>query len=183
MKRQKFWNEPLTSLTSNITITAVVFLALAVLLDWCLGEPYYHRIRADWVTMKFSTAVLFLLMVMCINCKKYRILCDGIALIIITYSLASLTIGFGPFEANPIRSVGSGIPSIATIGCFILTSFTTAIGKWQTLVAVTLRIVFLCCCAGYLFDITWLTFEFEARSTAMAFSTAVGFMLISFNLE
>lgn len=160
----------------------VILFALAVVIDWMLGEPFIHRIQSNWVTMKFATAILFILMSLCVAAQD-RIIRDGLALIVITYSLASLFVGTGPEELSPVSTVKPGVPSIATIGCFVAIAFATATGQFQRIVKCLVLLVAATCIGGYVTGIREFTWDFPEASTAMAFSTAICFALLAWDMD
>ena len=108
---------------------------------------------------------------------------------ILASSLLDIDLGLEtlfPSDQNSAFTVSSGRPSYGTliafmlIGCIALFEGVTLdkFAKFKTIFSILVLIIAIVALLGYLFNVPVLYYYFESLSTAMAFNTAILFLLL-----
>lgn len=173
---------------------AAVVIGAVVIVGWVLGIEALTRLHPEWVTMKFATALGFVIAggITAIDVpSEGRTPSVGLAvmsstlLAVLASSLhvdAGILIAFGD---DGRRSLRPGLPSYATIGCFALIGLSGFL-HGTGLIARRLRACYVAAelvgwaalFGGYVLDVQALRFGAGGTSTEMAAHTAVGFVLL-----
>ncbi|MEK6885558.1 MAG: hypothetical protein AABX17_01170 [Nanoarchaeota archaeon] len=185
-------------------ITLIVFIAaIIVIMGWIFDIAVLKSILPGFVTMKFSTAVAFLISSIILlgvsqlfgsfafN-KRITLFFSIILLLFMGYILVTTLLGISSAienlvikeAAGAILTVKPGLPSTATMIDFVLISlaglfsFYTKKTKILKIFAVIISISGLSSIFGYIFNKPFLYFYFENISSAMALHTAFLFLII-----
>ena len=195
------------ALNTKITkILAIIIMVsgILVMFGWIADIGILKSVLPQWVTMKFITALCFLLSgIILYSAAKFKeekadiikiiLIITGVALI----SLAGILLissAFGAASSNAtlfykeeigaVKTTAPGRPSIATMANFILigiAAILTAVQKRPTRIVKYLGclvlLLGLAAILGYILDVPALYFSFEGYSTAMAFHTALLFVM------
>ncbi|HRZ86321.1 MAG TPA: hypothetical protein P5287_00750 [bacterium] len=184
---------------------AVILAGIIVAAGWVFGIPALTSIHPQLVTMKFSTAVSFVLSGVILLCvvsfasrfSDWILFADATAVILLALIMGSLLLSSFAGVVTGIESLGivedakaihttvPGRPSLLTMTAFLLVA-AEGIAVLLAPRAVSLRrlcgaAVLLAGAAavlGYLLGIPALYGEIPGKSTAMALHTAVLFMLL-----
>lgn len=175
-----------------------------VMYGWVAGVDALTRINPSWVSMKFSTALGFVLSsfiiiaaarVSCKDSKKSElvIFTSSILILIIMFQHGFTYLYGQPnyfmqiiADSDPDQTALPGLPSIVTILCFHLVAiwgkcfvFRSKFIKWLSL---PIFIMGLTAFLGYCLGDPFLYGYVPERYTGMAFHTAIAFMIIGFAL-
>jgi hypothetical protein len=176
-----------------------------VVLGWVWGIDSLTRILPWWVTMKFTTAVSFILcgisLYLTARLRKGERdtavlaipIISMVLLLLMATLLASNIIGinlgveemFVKEKAGAIKTVAPGRPSVATMANFILIAMSGIIAVLNpkrvevilSLTGSTVGLLGLIAVFGYVLDKPSLYFLVEGKSTAMAAHTALLFVV------
>lgn len=189
----------------NILAGVVALAGIIVILGWVFDIQSLKSILPMWVTMKFMTAVSFILcsiIIFIINSENNSemlhfslIISSFVLLLLMVTFFVSLIVGistgieniFIPEDPNPINTHAPGVPAVPTMICFILISlsglfFSLNINKiilfylgLPTALLGSIAII------GYILNIPSLYYSFLGL-TAMAFHTAILFVLLGISL-
>lgn len=197
-------------LISKILGIIVILGGIIVMVGWFAGIPILTSILPFWVTMKFSTAFSFflsglILYFINLHLKKKGEFSDiviplssFIVFLLMVILLISTFIGvrtgiedlFVEEATGAVKTTTPGRPSIGTMASFVLMSLTgflamlniqninkiiLGIGKMVT----TLGSIAI---LGYIINMPFLYYHIEGWSTAMAFHTAIFFVLLGVGL-
>ena len=179
------------------------------MLGWIFDIGILKSILPHWVTMKFTTALSFLLsglvLLAITNVNQHLHVQSGIFLLAMTMGilllmsslLASSLLGihtgienwFVEDAANAVKTVTPGMPSIGTMGAFIVISLTGLFAIMGPLDAMPLLLagaieggLSVTALLGYLLEIPPLYYHIEGISTAMAIHTAILFAILGLGL-
>lgn len=188
----------------------VALLGAVVILGWVLGIPELTSILPQWVTMKFTTALAFLLsgilLSICTVCKDRvgfgsfltlsvgSLILFGLVLLLFFSALFGFGAGveniFIPEAEGAVESVEPGLPSLGTLIAFLLMSL-IGIGSamelrslkvWYGIAGGVMVLFGILATTGYIVDVPVLYFRIEGISTAMAIHTALAFVLLGVGL-
>lgn len=137
-------------------------------LSWLIAQGEALGVRGT-VSMKFATAMMF------VWCGTYRAASEETQrvmrrwhwLVIVASLVINTTIEKPP---NALHTV-AGLPSLATLLCFIL----VPMGRRAALVIITIAVTAL---VGHASDVQWLFWHIPGVSTGMAIMTAVLFVAL-----
>ena len=190
------------SLSAVVSITGIVVMA-----GWVFDIPVLKSILPHWVTMKFSTALCFFLsgMILWLLSSLLKKQSDVVQVLLPAPSFVILMV-MGLLLASSFLGIRSGIedlfvkesvgavmtttpgrPSAGTMVCFVLIGFSGlgSVFRLHTQVpwifkGVGTVITVLACLAllGYAFSWPVLYYSVEGWSTAMAFHTALLFLML-----
>lgn len=195
---------------TRILASIVIVIGLVVIIGWLIDLDTLKSIVPTWVTMKFSTAVSFLMsgiVVMLMN--EYRNNNSEFAriflfapLIIILFFMATLLVTtlmgtssgvsslFVQEDPGAIGSVKAGTPSLGTMVNFILiigvgfTSLLTDIrhSKYSLYSGAIVLVIGIIALVGYGIGDPTLYYQVEGISGAMAIHTAIAFSLVGIGM-
>lgn len=166
----------------------VLLISLSVLVGWLFDIALLTKVHPSFVSMKLSTAICFFLCSLPQAIKKTSLkpYC-GFLIIIIMYQVISSYTGLGDFTVidffidNSASTIKPGLPSIATILCFLIIALNYISNfnqkyernsfKFGLVLAITSVI-------GYVSNTAWLYFYIEGISTGMAIHTTFCFLLL-----
>lgn len=186
--------------------TIVMIAAMAVMGGWIFDILSLKSILPHWVTMKFTTAFCFLLsgIILCsiVKLKQGDIDFAQVSLplpcLLITLIMTSLLVSvilnihigienlFVKEEAEAMMTTTPGQPSMGAMMAFlamVMAAFLTMlrlnnlVSKLNIIGGVVMLVGGLAI-AGYLFQVPLLFYHWEGVSSAMAFHTAVLFILL-----
>ena len=192
----------IAKLLSLITI----LVSLLVIFGWIFDIPILTSILPQWVTMKFTTAVSFLLSggILYYSIKKFNNEQSVYGLTIPVFSvlllfvmgvlLLSVFIGartgiedlFVQETADTVFTTTPGRPSVGTmisfiliglIGIFFLYDF-KYLGRINMFFGLVIGVIGLIALLGYLLNLSFLYYAIENFSTAMAVHTAILFVIL-----
>lgn len=185
-----------------VIIIGIVFIvSLMVIIGWIFDIPILKSIFPGFITMKFSTAIAFIISgIILLGIFKIfgnTLLNNRVTLffsltllIFIGYILISSLLGIGiPIEnlvvkevADAVITIKLGLPSIATMLNFVLISIAGLFSFGKKIVfkpmAGIICILGISSILGYILNKPFLYFYFENISTGMALHTAFLFVLI-----
>lgn len=195
---------------SKILGIIVLVGGLIVMFGWFAGIPILTSILPFWVTMKFTTALSFFLcgiVLYYINIHLYK---EGkfseiilpisslLVLLIMSLLLISVIVGvrtgiedlFVKEAVDAVKTTTPGRPSAGTMLSFILISISgflvmgnaSNIKKKFLLIGKIVFVLGGLAILGYLLNIPLLYYTLEGWSTAMAFHTAIFFVLLGAGL-
>jgi len=193
---------------TKILATIVIITSIAVMFGWIFNIALLKSILPFWVTMKFSTALSFffsgLILYFIIKSKpggSSQVVLPISALIILllmgtllTSVILNVRTGiedlFVQEEEDAIKTTTPGRPSIGTMVNFILISvagIVTMFGalhlkRYLTYLGSIVGIIGIIAILGYIFNLPVLYYAVEDFSTAMAFHTALLFILLGVGL-
>jgi methyl-accepting chemotaxis protein len=179
---------------------------ITVMLGWIFDVPALKSILPIWVSMKFITAVAFLIsgvILLLLNVQnkgdvsKIVILVLSFALLLLMVTFfVSLFTGistgienlFVKEAAGTVRTTVPGVPAVPTIFCFILIALSGVFYSWKDepqkyylfLGIITLLLGALAV-MGYIFGVPYLYYNFPGY-TAMAIHTAILFVVCGLTL-
>ncbi len=188
----------------------VIITGLLVIIGWIFDIPVLKSISPAWASMKFITAITFILSGITLYFivrafegefdKAQVALCiTSFTIILIMGILFSSTL-FGMrtgledlFIKEPpgtVRTVTPGRPSIPTMLNFILIALCGMQVIWNpknlrvklTLLGMVIAAVGALAIVGYIFNAPHLYYFFEGKNTAIALNTAVLFVVIGIGL-
>ena len=195
---------------TRILAATVIIIGLVVIIGWLAEIDSLKSIVPTWVTMKFSTAVSFLMsgiVIMLMN--EYRNNNSEISriflfapLIIILFFMATLMVTtilgttsgvsslFVKEDVGAIGSVKAGIPSIGTMINFILiivVGFTSLLiskkyKKYSLISGGIVLILGVLALIGYAIEQPVLYYQVAGYSGAMAIHTAIAFCLVGIGM-
>lgn len=179
---------------------ALCLISLVVLFGWMLGVDVFKEVSSSWVTMKFSTAMAFLMsgtmLFLCglENREKYFLVISGLfanigALMGALMVSALLGVDSGlenvgvTEKKGAVMSSSPGVPSIMTMISFLITSLS---GHWLILdkiknvlwIGVSLTAIGAIAALGYMVDVSLLYYYIPGKSSAMAIHTAIALSII-----
>ena len=157
---------------SKIAHLLVGVLSFLIILSWFLSWEVLLSISSDWVTMKLTTATLFLLS-SCLYFRTYNMFICPVILMVSTYILITGPIAFSLETSDHIMSTAPDMPSIATLLCFILLTIPSQFSRALVISLSTLALI------GYMVSFPLLYFYIPDYSTAMAIHTSIFFLLLS----
>jgi len=195
---------------TRIISAVVIIIGLVVIIGWLLDIETLKSIVPTWVTMKFSTAVSFLMsgiVVMLMNewrnnNSEFSRIFLFAPLIIISFFMATLLVTtimgttsgvsnlFVQEDPGAIGSVKAGTPSVGTMINFLLiigVGFASLLisknHKKDALIAGAIVLVLgIIALLGYGIDEPALYYQVEGLSGAMAIHTAIAFCLIGIGM-
>ena len=195
--------------SATINISAIIIAAgIIVIVGWFINSTLLKSIRPDWVTMKTTTAMCFILSgILLYILAEYRMghkyIDKSIAYVlagIIIYTMGlfliaaifGLQIGQEEFliteSSGAIETVIPGRPSISTMLAFLIfaVSAVNTIRKPQPNAIKTAGWIIAAlgglAIVGYAFNIPILHYYISGVNTSMAFNTAVLFVLLGTGL-
>lgn len=186
------------------TIIGLVFIAaISVIIGWIFDITLLKSILPGFVTMKFSTALAFLISSIILLGisqifgqlelkNKITIFCSIILFGFMSYILITSIVGINSIIENLIIKEASGavmttrpgLPSTATMINFVLIAlsglfaFSVYKNKILKLFGIAISILGISSILGYILDKPALYFYFKGVSSAMALHTAILFVLI-----
>jgi len=195
---------------TRILSAVVIIIGLVVIIGWLLDIDALKSIIPTWVTMKFSTAVSFLMsgiVVMLMNewrnnNSEFSRIFLFAPLIIISFFMATLLVTtimgttsgvsslFVQEDPGALGSVKAGTPSVGTMINFLLiigVGFASLLigknHKKDALIAGAIVLVLgIIALLGYGIDEPALYYQVEGVSGAMAIHTAIAFCLIGIGI-
>lgn len=205
-KRMIFNNKTLAKILAGIVILG----GLVVMFGWFLNIPILTSILPQWVTMKFSTAFSFFLsgltLFFIIEISEGRREASEIVipitslliLILMATLLISVIVGFRSGiedlfvreAANAIKTTTLGRPSVGTMVSFILIAVAgilslfdyDKIKKYLKIIGIVIGVLASIAILGYILSVPVLYYAVAGWSTAMAFHTALFFLLLGIGL-
>lgn len=187
----------------------VMIVGILVMCGWILDISILKSILPMWVTMKFSTALCFLISGLTIisiaGMKKYPGLAQislSMTTMLLMLFMASLFLSsflgmrtgieelFIKETQEAIRTTVPGRPSLGTMINFILIAIAgiAAMFRWAQLkvflmfIGRTVMVIGGIAVLGYVLNLPPLYYAFEGLSTAMACHTALLFMIVGMSL-
>jgi hypothetical protein len=185
----------------------VLIGAIVVIVGWILDISVLKSILPIWVTMKFITAVCFLLssIIVLILFKKDKGQITEMLLVVLSFSLLLLMISFffSLFSGistgieslfvkeaqGVVRTTIPGVPAVPTMLCFILIGLAGSLyslnsEKKRVIVVLggIVALIGLIAVAGYLIGVPAMYYSFPGY-TSMAFHTALFFVLLGVSLS
>lgn len=188
----------------------VIFVGLSVLIGWILNIPILKSIHPNWVTMKFMSALCFVVSGMILVCLSnlkgtfldlsmvcLPILSLVLSLLMVPVLVTSFTgiqtgieVLFVAEAKGAVMSVAPGRPSVGTMIAFLLiitaalgASFKgSSLGKVTCLIGAGLVGIAVIAIFGYAFSLPFLYYSIASLSTAMAMHAAILFLLMGINL-
>lgn len=163
-----------------VVALVVLTIGLCVIVDWCFFQGSYNSIQPDWVTEKFTTAVISIIASTSVLCKlkdRDRI-AELCAFLGMTLVFATLLIGPAVVieSDDAVRSTRPGMPSLGTFAGFALLFGGILVGPFARRLALSVFSIssFIGGLAvfGYILNRPLMYFEME-NSTAMALLTAL----------
>lgn len=184
--------------------------AILVMIGWFFDIGFFKSVSPSWVTMKFQTAVAFLLSAIILyfisEDFEGRTAVAGIVLplasfIIATFMLSLLTSAFLGIRTGledlfvieaggTVKTAVPGRPSVPTLVNFILVATSGVVTVFHPahlksilswlggMIAMIGAVAFV----GYLLDVPQLYYSIAGVNTAMAFQTAILFVLFGVGL-
>jgi len=202
IKASNFMHYTLTKILSMV----VLGIGVIVLIGWFTDIDILKSLSPTWVTMKFATALSFVMSGVILYCmnesvrrnSEYAKMFLLAPLIVILFFMVTLLVStvtgistgiqdiFIKEEAGAIKSVAPGIPSVGTMINFLLVHIASIIlllnllkrKKIFSLIAGIITTIGGLAIFGYAIDIEVLYYTIEGFSTAMALHTAITFVLI-----
>lgn len=156
----------------------VLVLGFMVSAAWVLDIDYLKSLHVEYVTMKFTTSIGFLICGLhMITYKKGTNYFAGMLLASVIYIVSSWTLGkpacFLPaFEESALLSLRNDFPSLITIFCFFIFSLPI----FRRIIGAILIVISITAILGYALNIKMMYFYVENVSTAMALHTAILFL-------
>jgi hypothetical protein len=195
---------------AKILSLIVIISAIATMLGWFFDISVLKSISQSWVTMKFNTTIAFILSGISLY-FIVRALEGEFDMALVILSVTSLLIvlfmGISFFSAilgihigaddliikevpNTVKTVIPGRPSIATIFNFFLIAFAAILTMWKTknlrkeleVIGIIIILVSLSAVIGYISDAPYLYYYIAGINSAMAFNTAILFILLGTGL-
>ena len=191
---------------AKILSIIVLGIGITVLIGWFSDIDILKSLSPNWVTMKFSTAMCFVMggMILYFMNESERENSDYSKIILLTpmiiilfftvtfliSTLANIPTGiqdiFIKEKTNAIKSVSSGIPSIGTMINFLLIYIAGLISllnstkkkKIFSLIGIAITSIGSLAVLGYIINFEVLYYTVEGLSTAMALHTAISFVII-----
>jgi hypothetical protein len=195
------------NIITNILVAIVFFGAIAVILGWIFNVSALKSILPIWVSMKFITAVCFLIssVIVFILCKKEKGQFAELVLMVLSFTLLLIMVAFffslftgistgieSLFVKEAPGSVGTsapGVPAVPTILCFIIIGFAGGVYLFNpegslkiNISGWVITVIGLVAVMGYLAGIPVLYYSFPGH-TSMAFHTALFFTFLGINLS
>lgn len=193
---------------ANILGLAIISISLSVMFGWFFDISILKSLHYDWVTMKLSTSISFLMTGIAIlltndvrnkNSQIARMILPAPFTVILFFMLTlgiSSVFNFSSgvenlfvYEENAIRSVQPGMPSLGTVINFLLmatvgllTMLTSRKKKISFILASFVLGISVLALAGYVLENPSLYYEIENISTAMALHTSIAFLLAALSL-
>lgn len=158
----------------------VILFSSCVIVSWIVDFAPFLSVGPDWATMKFVSAVLFVLsgFALLLRQPTRRSYLKGMVLVTGIYALTSYgqMLSFMPnFETDPTLTVVNDYPSLLTIFCFLIFGLS---GWWPRIRKATGKLLIwipIIALFGYLVDSPFLYGYVEDVSAGMAFHTAILF--------
>ncbi|MBI5221567.1 MAG: hypothetical protein HY979_02065 [Candidatus Magasanikbacteria bacterium] len=194
----------MTNKVSRIIAIFVALVSMVVMVGWFLDFPTLKNILPQFVTMKFITAVCFLLSSLNLYLIVRMNLCrqewESMALLFVSFLtillMASLLVStfigiktgvedlFVKEVSGAVKTVAPGRPSLVTMINFVLIAGIGLSNLYRLSVAVSRTLGLLVtlfggmAILGYIIDLPKLYGHFNNFSTAMALHTAILFVLL-----
>jgi len=190
----------------RILAIIVMLVAISVIIGWFFNIPILTSILPQWVTMKFTTALSFLMSAIILYIvSKYKKEESDIAQIILLVSAMIVFLIMGILLLSIFTDIRTGIedlfiqesedavkttvpgrPSAGTMVNFIIISIAGILAmfnpanlkKYLLGFGWIISVVGVLAVLGYIIDVPLLYYTLEGWSTAMAFHTAVLFTLL-----
>ncbi len=193
-------------LIPKILSIVVMVMAMLVITGWIFDIGFLKSVRSDWVTMKFVTAISFicsgLILFFVVRFEEGKRELAKVVLLVLGFLLfllmATMILSFyvgmkSGIEdffiqegENAIQTTAPGKPSMVTVISFMLISTIPFLYTFQE--TPLRRRVIQCGClisgvgilglVGYIFNLPFLYYSLNGFSTAMAFHTAILFVLL-----
>ena len=186
----------------------LVLIGGVVMASWQLGLDILTRLHPDWVSMKYTTALCFVLCgFLVLSAHRARkkesnnagILVIGNAFFILFFmfhhSMAFITkdprlTEFLIRSCEPVKTIIPGLPSPLTIMCFDIVAFWGfayiisgfRIKRYRLLFSAPIAAISLFALYGYFMGIPAYYGYIPYKFTGMAVHTSIGFLLLSFAL-
>jgi hypothetical protein len=196
-----------SGIIAQILAGIVLIGAIVVMVGWILDIPVLKSILPIWVSMKFITAVCFLLssIIVLILFKKGKGQIMEMLLIVLSFSLLLLMISFffSLFTGisigieslfvkeaqGAVRTTIPGVPAVPTMLCFILIGLAGSLyslnsEKKREIVVLggIVALIGFVAVIGYLIGVPAMYYSFPGY-TSMAFHTALFFVLLGVSLS
>ena len=189
--------------TTKILAITVIGIGAIVIIGWFFDIQVLKSISNSFVTMKLSTAISFVMSGLIIylmneikqkNSSYAKIFLAAPIIVIIFFmvtllvsSISGIRTGLEDIfikETEAVKSVTSGRPSIATMTSFILVVIVSLVFTFNPLKNKPFFIIGSMIIAissmsliGYATDLSFLYYEIEGVSTAMALHTSIAFII------
>ena len=199
-----------TGTVSKVLSIIVILVGFSVMVGWWFHIPILTSILPHWVTMKFSTALSFVLsgIIVFVN-SRYIFKESGLLQLILLAtsfmvlllmsslllsSISGISTGIEEFfvqeDSKSVKTVGLGRPSLGTMVSFVLIAISgvavllevTQVRGVLSNIGYIVTVLGSFAIIGYLIDLPILYFYHEEYSTGMAFHTAILFVLLGFSL-
>lgn len=185
----------------------IILAGLAVMFGWIFDIRWLIQPGSSWVSMKFITAICFVLSgIMLVLISRLKLesanfeflqtilpILSLLILLILAESFLPLIFGFAPGIENmllvekpgEVYSISPGLPAFPTMLNFALIALIgllktvngTNRSIWTILMSYTLIIISVVALIGYVLNIPWLFYYVPKKSTAIAFTTAILFII------
>lgn len=190
----------------NFIAGFVVLISIAVMLGWFLNISFLKSILPGWATMKFTTALCFLLAGITLYFISQMIQKRvDYSLIILSFTSFSILLLMGTLLVSSVSGIRTGLedlfvkeaqqavltvtpgrPSMGTVIAFMLIAICSVLimldRSWSlkiiSKIGWMLVVMGSIAVAGYVFNIPVLFFVHESLSFAMAMHTAILFILL-----
>jgi len=157
------------------TIGAVVLLG-----GYVFGNGWLATLGEGFVSMKSSTALVFALCAL-MQTRRFFLSSAILSLASVMYVFGSFRAGIGVADVTDVETVGAGIPSLATLGCFlglIINAYSFESGKGRNRwISIGVLVVSVTTLLGYVINSSVLRWHIPRYSTAMAIHTAIAMIL------
>lgn len=202
----RFNNKTIARILAGI----VTLGGLVVMFGWFSNIPILTSILPQWVTMKFITAFSFFLSGLTLSfiieisegrralSKIVIPITSFLILILMATLLISVSTGvrsgieelFVKEAANAVKTTTLGMPSVGTMISFILMAIAgilsmfnfNKIKNYLKTTGIAIGIFAILAILGYMINVPLLYYTVEGLSTAMAFHTALFFLLLGIGL-
>ena len=161
-----------------------------VMLGWSMEIAWLLNLRPDAVTMKFVTAASFVVAGLCTSLQRRSDplsshIREGMAVCLGLVQVALLLMGpVVEFETEgAILSPVPNMPSLATVGCFLLLSGAVIHEEARDTLAKTIAIISGVALLGHVLALPRMQWYYPEVSTAMAIHTAMCFLVMAWDLR